>query len=242
MKLKNYCILMTASIRQQNEKQGARSSVTDRENDYLTALRFYTSLRIPVVFCDNSELQSDAIIRFCSEHSDQVEYISFLSHQSHLGKAHGEKEILDKAHQVSEKMKGSDYVIKVTGRLRVKNLMRTLGKLSKKEFTVSANLGRNLTWADSRFFIYRKDFYASYLEPALRHHLNEPARIYFEHCLAKAIHRLLSESGGFQLLPLFPEYGGRNGTTNKKYDHNPLQRLMYSSYYRLKRFVYNKIF
>ncbi len=241
MMAKNFCILLTASIRQQNEKQGARSSITDREHDYLTALQYYTSLDLPIVFCDNSDLPSEPISRFCREHSGQIEYLSFHSLQSHLGKAHGEKEILDKVHLVSEKIKLADYVIKVTGRLKVKNLSAIIRKLNEKEFSVSANIGKNLTWADSRFFIYRKNFYLAYLEPALRQHLNEPGRIYFEHCLAKAIHRLLSESEGFLLLPCFPEYIGRNGTTNKKYDLNLFERILFSSYYKLKRFVYNKI-
>lgn len=235
-----FCILLTASIRPQNHRQGARSSVADREQDYLEALSFYAALGIPVVFCENSGYHSESIDTFCRSHPN-IEYVGFESANSYLGKAHGEKEILDKAHASSVFIAESEYVIKITGRLKVKNITAIMNRLSSRLFVISANIGKNLTWADSRFFIYSREYYGLYLEPSLRRFLDEPKRFYFEHCLARAIHRLLSEAEGFILLPLYPEYSGRNGTTNKKYDQNPLQHLIFQIYYRLKQFVFGKI-
>ena len=238
---KKYCLLLTASIMQENPSQGNRSSVAEREKDYLSALEFYSAQGIPIVFCDNSGYKSEAIEKFCEKKGSQIELMTFKSEFSHLGKSHGEKEIMDRVHELSEKIRDADYIIKITGRLIVKNISGIINKLDDVSFVISANMGRNLTWTDSRFYVYQKLFYAEFLKISLDSFLDEPRKIYFENCLCRAIHLLLYKSGGFILLPLFPDYSGFNGTTNKKYDKGIITKLIYSAYYRLKVFIYGKL-
>ena len=124
-----FCILLTASIEPLNTIGLKRNSVFEREDDYFNALVFYLKLGIPIVFCENSMYHSNKILNLVSKNSDKLEYLNFKSINSYYGKSHGEKEIFDYAHQYSEFIKTSDYVVKVTGRLIVVNILYIINKL-----------------------------------------------------------------------------------------------------------------
>ncbi len=216
-----------------------RNSVLDRESDYYNALVFYAKLGIPIFFCENSMYHSEKISKFCDENSNCIELISFLSKESYLGKSHGEKEIFDFAHKNSKTIKNSEFVVKLTGRLIVENIAKIIQNLMKKDFMVSANISRNLSFSDSRFFVYKKEFYLDYFEPMLKKFLSDERRFYFEFCLARGIHNLMAHQNGFILLPFYPKYIGRNGTTDKKYKKAFIKEIKYRIYTRIKIYFFN---
>lgn len=233
------CLFLTASVNPQNTDGLKRNSVLDRESDYYNALVFYVKHGIPIVFCDNSMFYSEKITALCNLNSNCIEYISFLSKESYLGRGHGEKEIFDYAHKNSEIIKNSEFVVKLTGRLIVYNIDKIIQNLIKKDFMVSANISRNLSYSDSRFFVYKKEFYLDYFEPMLKKFLSDERRFYFEFCLARGIHNLMAHQNGFILLPFYPKYIGRNGTTDKKYKKAFIKEIKYRIYQRIKIYFFN---
>jgi hypothetical protein len=232
------CILLTASIEPLNTIGLNRNSVLERENDYYNALCFYIKLGFPIVFCDNSMYHSKKIMDLVDK--NEVEYLNFKSQNSHLGKSHGEKEIFDFVHENSKLIKSSEYIIKVTGRLIITNITQILKKLfvKGKDFSISANICRNLSYSDCRFFIYKNEFYKEYLEPILNNQLDDWNRVYFEFCLARSIHNRLTYKDDFILLPLYPKFIGNSGATNKSYKKSYFDELKYSIYYSFKNYFF----
>ena len=234
----NYCIFLTASIDPPNTIGLNRKHVAEREHDYFTALQFYSRFGLPIVFCENSGYQSQQILDFCKGNPGMIEYLSFVSKESHKGKSHGEAEIFHFAHQHSATVKQADVIFKLTGRLILENFESMLANIRKTDALVYANLIKNLTFADSRFFAYKKEFYHDYLEQTLSSQLNDAQRFYFENCLARSIHLMLSERNGFELLPEYAFFNGFNGTTNRTYKKSIIGKLKFSGYYKLKRFLF----
>ena len=230
-----YCLFLTASIDPKNTPQVGRHSIQTRENDYFNALSNFSKLGFSIVFCENSGFHSEKIINFCIQ--NRIEYLSFISKESYKGKGHGEKEIFDFALVNSKYLSDADYIIKVTGRIFIKNIDLIINNFSKKEFLVSTNLTRNLTWSDSRLIIFKKEFYFDYFEISLKKDLDESKGVVFERCLARACHKAMSDNHLWVPIPNYPHYIGYNASTNEMYQKNIYKRIKYMIYYNIKLFV-----
>ncbi len=87
-------LLLTATIKPFNEKYIKIRSVELRESDYYKSALHYLCLGFSVVFVENSLYQSDKIVEL-TKRFPNFEILKFESTKSHLGKGHGEKEIID---------------------------------------------------------------------------------------------------------------------------------------------------
>ncbi len=230
-----YCLFLTASIDPKNTPQVGRNSIEMRENDYFLSLQQFSRLEFNIVFCENSGFHSEKIINYCSKHG--IEYLSFISRESFRGKGHGEKEIFDYALSNSNYVNESEYIVKITGRIYIKNISKILEDLSKSTFYVSTNLTRNLTWSDSRLIIFKKNFYKDYFKAILENHLDESKGVVFERCLARACHKVFTDGFTWTPLPNYPHYVGYNASNNQKYQKNIFKRIKYYIYYKIKLFV-----
>ena len=86
-------ILLTATIKPLSTLEpNGRNNVSDREDDYFKAVRFYLNKGFKVVFVENSNTKSKKILDL-KEQFENLEYLTFLSIDSKLGKSHGEVEI-----------------------------------------------------------------------------------------------------------------------------------------------------
>jgi hypothetical protein len=230
-----HCLFLTASIDPKNTPEVGRNSITLREDDYFITLEQFSKLGLAIVFCENSGYHSEKIINFCSQR--EIEYLSFISKESYKGKGHGEKEIFDYAISNSKYILESDYVIKVTGRLYIKNLSNIIKGLSLKSYFVSTNLTQNLTWSDSRLIIFKKEFYKDYFKPILELYLDESKGLFFEFCLSRACHKVMADGHAWLTLPHYPIYVGHNASNNQNYQKNIFTRIKYYIYYKIKLYV-----
>lgn len=228
-----FCLFLTGTIDPKNTPEVDRASVLLRESDYYTSIEQYAALNFQIVFCENSEYDSKKISDLCA--SKNIEYLKFTSKESFKGKGHGEKEIFEYAFAHSKFLQESDYIVKVTGRIFIKNTELILHALEKKQFLVSSNLTRNLTWSDSRFFVFRKNFYDTFLKKKLEEDLNEPQKVNFEKCLSRAIHAALSQGEVWTTLPEYPDYVGYNAFQNKKLNQGLFKKIKYRLYYKIKK-------
>jgi hypothetical protein len=49
----------------------------------------------------------------------------------------------------------------------------------------------------------------------------------------------MTHQNGFILLPFYPKYNGRNGTTDKKYKKSFINEIKYRIYQRIKIYFFN---
>lgn len=236
MKFEKYPILLTAAINPADYEFVGRKGSQIRELDYFKSLIFYLENDYNVIFIDNSNFESKLILDKFKGYKN-FEYLFFRSQQSHLGKGHGEKEIIDFALQHSEMLKTNTFFIKITGRLIIKNLQLIVNNIEFDKSIVYGNFTRNFSWADTRLMILNKGFYEKYFSPICDNYLNEKEGILFEHVFAKSLHAFLSNNGKFRFLPYYPDYRGYNGSNNLKYDQSFVKRLKYFIFFKIKQFV-----
>jgi len=212
---KKFCILLTGTIAPLNIPNLKRLDHKEREQDYYNAIEKWMSLSFPVVFIENSSYESKSISSLF-ENRPNCEFIQFVSSASYLGKGHGEAEIISYGFKVSKILRKSIYIIKSSGRQYISNTTNIIESIKGDELFVVCWLKRYMQYADSRFFVAKKDFFIMYLSKEMTL-IDEKNDIYFEHVLARAVHRSIAD-GKLWLPPVeYPICNGISGTENLRY-------------------------
>lgn len=245
--MSSVCVLLTATI---DVEKGMpfveRSDPQLRLDDYKRALRLW--LADPsvsrLVVCENSgvdlkELRS--VVENSRESDKVVEILSFdgrASFPSYLGKGYGEALILSHILDNSAVLADSARFIKVSGRYYVRNIKPLVDHLdSYRGIDIVCDLSENLSFADSRCFGGSVSFMRQYLCP-MQEYINDTNGVYFEHILARATHRAISDGRRWSLLPCAPDIVGVSGTSNVPYKTSVVRRILKKVYYKVKRFVF----
>src|ERR1035438_482175 len=193
-------ILLTAAINAREVVNVARRDPRVRLNDYKNALALWLRDRAvrKIIFCENSCYDLAELERVSTAnnpHGKEVEFLSFEGNNfpPQLGKGSGEMAILRHALDHSRLIKGDARVMKVTGRLYVRNAGRLIRQIeSRPEVEVFCDFRGGLTYGDSRVFCTSPRFLETYLMP-FRHLADESRNICVEHLLGRAIHRAMSD-------------------------------------------------
>lgn len=223
-KSKTICILLTGTINPLSVPDLVRYEHKVRENDYYTSILKWLKLDFPIVFVENSNYDSTLLNELALNY-ENFEYLKFKTSTSQKGKSHGEAEIIIYAMKNSSSIENSDYVVKITGRYYVKNILNLVDNFVEESSIDAIVWLKNYSvYSDSRFFLGTKDFYNNYLIPMLEI-INEEKKVYFEHALARATHRLISDGYTWKLPCQVPIFEGFSGTMNIEYK-NDIFRLM----------------
>jgi hypothetical protein len=235
-------LLLTATVDPGQTLLVARRDPLVRLADYQQALRYWLSegaIR-RVVFCENSSYDQTSLkLLGASYDKCDIEYISLLGNQTGAtkGKGHAELEMIRHAMANSKFLTNSDIIVKCTGRLTVRNAPQLFRSISLCKFDVMCTLKKNLTFADSRLFAATPAFFRDYLLPTLTM-IDDSAGVYFEHALACATARALSERHSWQPFPSFPLIEGISGTDGKVKTNSLLIGATKTLYHRLRKCVY----
>lgn len=237
---KRIVLLLTATIKPFNEKYIKIRSIDLRESDYYNSILHYLNLGFTVVFVENSLFKSERIEGLAHRFSN-FEILKFASTKSHLGKGHGEKEIIDYAIANSQLMNSSDLIFKISGRYIVKNIVKFSEGLGECKEDIYLNFTRNLSWADSRIFIMKKDFYINHFSPFCDANLDEKSKIILERVYARIAHLHLSKGGTVGWWPCYPTYLGYDGSYGDLVRFPFLKGIRYQLYFKLKKFILKHI-
>lgn len=230
----NICILLTATIAPHNVPNLKRVDHLQRENDYLEAIKFYSKFKIPIVFCENSNTKSESILNFFKNKKIYFEYFSFESKKSIEGKGKGEAEILSYAFLNSKILRKSKKIVKITGRYKIKNLLKQVNNLNDN--TIYVNLTKSLSYSDSRFFIFNTFFYEHYFSKEFNK-IDEINNIFMEHILLKSTLNYIADFNNWSLPKQKIIYEGVYGTNNTSYKKNKIKQLLKEVFYKLKVYL-----
>ncbi|MBP1617630.1 MAG: hypothetical protein H6Q14_1457 [Bacteroidetes bacterium] len=180
--------LLTACVNPQRITQLVVADETERLNQYLDALRFYLEKTIyRIVFVDNSNFD---LSTFFLDHvaKNRIEFLRFdgNTYNVTLGKGYGEALILEYAFLNSTFLKEADFVVKITGRLKIMNVSALIDKSVKDKHTVSVDVDLKLHYAQSQFFVIPLDFYYTCFRIKM-FAINDTEGVHFEHILAQSI-------------------------------------------------------
>ncbi|MCP2619675.1 hypothetical protein NLC35_00260 [Candidatus Aminicenantes bacterium AC-334-K16] len=217
-----------------------RSDPLIREMDYITALKKWMLTPFHLVFCENSNYKIDKIRKVSEEYRAQkIEILQFDGQifPREFGKGYGELLSTKYAIQHSRFIRHSDYIIKVNGRYFIKNIEKIASLLSKdKDIYVMVDLKRNLTIADSRVFAFKTSFFLDYLSK-FQDLINDSKGFYFEHALARALLRAVSDGHKWIPLPTKPIIVGYSGTFDISYRVSKIRWLAGEIIHRVKNYL-----
>lgn len=230
-------LLLSATIKPISFFNSGRIDPEEREQDYIKSTDFYLKKGYRVVFVENSNTQSKQILQF-GKNNPNLEYLTFESKESHLGKSKGEIEIIDFALNNSQLLKSVDYIIKITGRYLISNIDDLILPTNEIQKPVYINPTRNLRWADTRVMMMKKSYYFDFFIPTVSKYLDESKGVFMENVFIKSLFQFLIEGGELNLWPAYPAYQGIDGTHNEPVTFDYIKTLKYNLYYRLKKFIF----
>ncbi|MBO3099901.1 hypothetical protein [Gelidibacter pelagius] len=162
--LSNIVILMTGTIKPNSFATLALKDPEVRKSQYVDAIRFYlTNTTLNIIFVENSGVE---LYKEFENNKDRkrLELITYKSKPTVPDKGKGAKEleIIDYAVNHSKFISESFAVIKVTGRLKVLNIIelttKYLSQAERFKKVFSCNIYK-LKKMDARCFFFTKDFF-----------------------------------------------------------------------------------
>lgn len=195
----------------------------ERRRQYIDSIYYYIekSKVRKIVYCDNSNAKPDEkLFEDAKKHGKELEWISFQGDEEKTiskGKGYGEAEIVKYAMEHSVLLRNSEYFIKITGRLKVRNLnffVRT-AKISNIYFCPVRTLTNQL-YINTRIYmmpisVYKKYFWNS------GDYVFDAEDIYLEHAFGKCI---ISGNVNYKKFPYLPRIDGISGSTGRNYSSN----------------------
>ena len=134
-------VVLTACVNPNGMSYTVLQDADKRKQQYVDALNYYLeNTRLPIVFIENSNIDfSDDFRKWID--NGRLEYITFDGNSNFdkiKGKGYGEALMLLYCIKHSVKIRNSRYLIKVTGRLQVKNI----SKLASSKWLLLSNVWR----------------------------------------------------------------------------------------------------
>lgn len=218
-KYQDVCLIITGTIVPNKDVYCLNlKNSGERLNQYLNSIQYYinNSKLKNIVFCDNSNSfiqKIDDLKQLAKKKNKNFEYLFFQGNQEAVlkkGKGYGEGEIIQYVLKHSCLVKKSTILVKVTGRLIVKNINFILFFIHKNQnyFDVVKT-----KVCDTRFYIVSKEIYNQFFIKAYKQ-VNDQKDIWIEHIFKKII---LNNNLSFKLFPIQPNIVGISGSTGKKY-------------------------
>lgn len=237
-------LLLTATIDPGTTPLVARCDPAIRLRDYQEALGQWLSSGATrhVVMYENSGYDISSLREIANKFPrHQVEFHSFLGNEAGAarGKGYPEMRGIARVLESSKSIRNCRYVAKCTGRLTVKNAKQLFKLIENEEFDVMCSLRQHMSFANSRLFFAKPEFLLDYLIPA-GEMINDNLGVYFEHALASATNRALSDRRRWLPFPVFPVIRGISGTSNASQTFPFWRTAVHSILHRVERYAYGR--
>lgn len=221
MKVDNFVLLLTACISPNGMSFTAVTDPSIREKAYIDALNYYLhNTAYKIVFCNNS---GEDLSKKIDDKKNRIEFLSFCGndYDRNLGKGYGEYQLMKYAFENSSFIMQAHYIVKVTGKLKVKNLKENLNVLPKlfgqrEDFLMVKTFPPPVCGTDSRCFMANKGFYERFLSGGEKL-INDSHGFYFEHLLYQSVEANKDEFFWVDF-PLPPLVDGYSWTDGEKYE------------------------
>lgn len=222
------CILLTACVNPNGMQQTILQDASIRLQQYKDALNFYLSItEVPIVVVENTDTDfSIGLKKYIYE--GRLEFLTFNGNdfEKKRGKGYGESIILNYAFLKSKILRQSKYVVKITGRLKIKNI----SSIVNTKFTILDNVCRSIFYKN-RFikttaFLIKAETLRRFAEnDGLK--CDDSKGLFFEYML----HDFLAKEHNVLFIPYItpPQIVGISGTHNKPYDVPTIKDNLYIS-------------
>jgi hypothetical protein len=222
-------IVLTASVNPNGMYVKVADSST-RLQQYLAAVAALLDTADPMVdgvtLIENSGADLAPFHQLAAERNRFGKKVEFLgldcnNYDRSLGIGYGEFWLLDEGVRRSQFLTADSYIVKLTGRLIVRNLVLILRRLPRRPFDMVADVIPNRAdpadgIVESRLMVIAQPFYASKITGMYKR-INGTKHVTAEHCL----YQVVRNSPGARIIPRLPrepQWVGVSGSTGMRYD------------------------
>jgi hypothetical protein len=236
-------IFLTATIQCGQTPQVKRTDPEERMRDYLAAFRNWVSLDCDadLLFCENSgtDLSNFYEVVNSLPSRNAINLISFNGNAGahKKGKGYGEIEMLQYAFETMPELRNYRYIIKVSGRYRVKNGSKLIDQIRLMTADVICDIHANLTYGDTRTVAFKPEIALNHMIP-YQEELDETTGVIIEHLMARCLHRTLLAGGSWAPLPCTPLCDGTSGSWNTPQRDTTFYRIKQVVKRRIARWIY----
>lgn len=185
---RKYVILLTACVNPSGMPFTVLTDTSERLRQYRDALDFYLNeTPFPIVFCENT------LCDFSSDYKSfidngRLEYLTFDGNRfdKSKGKGYGEANIMEEAFRRSRLLATCDMLVKITGRLIVRNIALLLKDNDRMLTTTIQTFFPNHRMIDSRVLVIPKE-YAMNDFLTRKERINDSEGVFFEHVLYESL-------------------------------------------------------
>ena len=242
---RRYVILLTACVNPGGMPFTVLNDTSERLRQYREALDFYLrETTQPIVFCENTLCDfSEDYKEYIA--SGRLEYITFDGNNFNKskGKGYGEALIIEEAFCLSKLLGQCDFVVKITGRLIVKNISQLIKDNQRMITNTIQTFYPHDKMIDSRLVILPKLFCINDFL-AKKNSINDTQGYFFEHLLYDTIiSRKKFVFVPFLHVPLIDGMSGSTGnlynSDSAKINHHRFSFDMLGNALKMERFYEN---
>lgn len=229
----DFALFLTATIDIKGMPKAYPTVPEMRQEDYFNSLKYYIHYHPQVrkiIFVENSGYSLDRVRQVIVDnpHNKEVEFISLNCNEfpRKLGKGYGESLLLEKGLEQSKLIHSVTHFAKMTGRIYLNNLTELLASIRQpydclcdykdqgwrlKQFAGEKSASPH---CDTRFLVFRKEFYAEHIKPLHQRHresAGESACFYLESQFYQAIQKAAASKTVISRFPIEPDFRGVAG-------------------------------
>ena len=239
----DFCLILTATIDPGNMPDLVRKDVSTRLEDYKKSFNFWIKKETikKIIFIENSNYDLTFFRELAHNYKNkEIEILSNnlnTSFDKKLGKGYGQFLCLNEVFQKSTIAKKTNYFIDVTGRHCVSNFDEILNDINSNNSDIYINLSNNLKFSDTNIYGGSKNFFINYVIPETSKTDDSKYNI-FEHCVAKAVLKAVSDGNNLSKTPIYPIIDGYIGTNGKRYNQNIFKKIKLFFFRKLKIYFF----
>lgn len=243
MKIDNICLVLTACMVPSPDVFALEiKDVNVRKQQYIDSLIFYirnTNLK-KIIFCDNSNFKElDEIKKLAEENNKEFEWICFQGNTNKTiekGKGYGEGEILKYVCENSKLIQRCEYMLKITGRLKITNINHLIRLAKEKKNYVNIYIDKkNQFYADTRCFLIVVSEFKKYLINEYEN-VNDKLGETLELCIGN---KIMNSEMSYNAFITYIGYEGVSGSTGLKYHLNVRDKI-YLSFRQFGKFMFKR--
>lgn len=242
-KIYNFSLILTACIKPIRIPYLKRKAPKKRLEDYKSAFLMWCENQDikKIIFIENSGFDLEEFKKIAKKFPQKkIEIISSNLNNSYpkkLGKGFGEYLCMKEVFKKSKIINRTDFFVKVSGRYYIKNFKEII-KCCKNFKDINLYLKDNLRYADSHLMIGSKSFFLNYvLKETIK--TNDSKGVFFEHCVARATLKAVSDGLSFNHLSVYPKIHGIIGTNNKRIESNFFKDTKLFFFGKLKSYFFS---
>ena len=240
----DFCLILTATIDPGDMPDLVRNDANTRFEDYKKSFNFWIKKESikKIIFIENSNYDLTFFHNLAKSYKNkEIEILSNnlnSSFNKKFGKGYGQFLCLKEVFQKSYIAKKTNYFIDVTGRHCVSNFEEILEDISANNSDIYINLSNNLKFSDTNIYAGSKNFFENYVVPETSKTDDSKYNI-FEHCVAKAVLKAVSNGYSLSKTPIYPIIDGYIGTNGKKYKQNFFKKFKLFLFRKLKIYFFH---